>query len=168
MPWLSYLKIFTFLFLVLIKNFSHFCFPFKFFQPTGFSAIEIRQAFLGFFVSIFQNYKEYIDKDGFRSNDFLAHGLNSISNNALQYMEQIIKTQMFQSFVDERYNCPNDAEVMFFDDSIAAKLNRSTKNAITNISLGRTVKKQTTFLNDTTYRVRKKKLLPQLRNYFIL
>ena len=64
-------------------------------------------------------------------------------------MESITKTQMFEAFLEDRRSCPNDPEVLFFDESITAKQNRSAKTAISNISMGRTVKKQTTFLDDT-------------------
>jgi dDENN domain len=116
--------------------------------------MEIRQSFLRFFVSIFQNYRDYVDKDKFQSTEFLANGIHGISQNALKFVESTIQTQMFQAFLDERCCCPNDAEVRFFDECITAKQNRSTKKAIHNISLGRTVKKETTFLDDTTYTVR--------------
>ena len=94
-----------------------------------------------------------MDKDGFRTNEFLATGISGITNSSMLFMESVVKTQMFHCFVDERRSCPEDAEVKFFDDSITAKHNRSTKKAITNISMGRTIKKQTNFLNDTAYRV---------------
>ena len=51
---------------------------------------------------------------------------------------------MFQVFTVERRENPRDPEVMFFDDSITAKLNRSKKTALT-----RGGKRETKFLNDT-------------------
>lgn len=47
--------------------------------------------------------------------------------------------QMFERFLEERTANPTQPEVRFFDESIAAKLNRSKTNPI---------KKDTPFLND--------------------
>lgn len=46
---------------------------------------------------------------------------------------------MFERFLEERTTNPTQPEVRFFDESIAAKLNRSKTNPI---------KKDTPFLND--------------------
>lgn len=100
---------------------------------------------------MFQNYRDYIDQDGgFRNNEFLTYCALNVSCNAIPFIQATISTQMFSSFIDERINCPNDTEVLYFDESIMAKQNRSTKKAISNITSGRIVKKQTSFLNDTT------------------
>lgn len=49
---------------------------------------------------------------------------------------------MFHGFTEERGESPHDPEVLFFDHSINAKINRSKKVTLT----GR--KKETSFLND--------------------
>ena len=121
-------------------TFPYFC------QPLGFKADEIRQAFLRFFTSLFQTYRTYIadssaDGDKFKSEEFLT-GLN-LSENSKDCVREILSTQMFHNFVEERRGTPNDPEVMFFDDTINAKLNRSRKVVLT----GR--KKETAFLDDT-------------------
>jgi dDENN domain len=126
---------------------------------------EIRNAFFSFFVSLFQNYKSYMDIDNndnnssnkFRSTDFIIHGIHhgtSTSNNALEFVESIISTQMFEAFLEDRRCCPDDPEVLFFDESITAKHNRSKKQALTNISMGRAMKQSTDFLDDTNHLVR--------------
>ena len=55
---------------------------------------------------------------------------------------------MFQTFLEERRQCPNDPEVLYFDDSINAKFNRSKKATL----IGR--KKDTAFLDDKRSEVR--------------
>lgn len=62
-------------------------------------------------------------------------------------MESVLKTQMFQGFVYERQENPDDPEVRFFDESILAKENRSKKVKF------RGGKKATEFLNDSTGQV---------------
>lgn len=82
-----------------------------------------------------------MDGDKFRSDDFLA-GLN-LPESSAEWVKEILTTQMFHNFVEERCENPNDPEVLFFDDSINAKFNRSKKVVLT----GR--KKETAFLDDT-------------------
>lgn len=54
-------------------------------------------------------------------------------------MSALLDSQIFEKFLEERTADPTQAEVQFFDESIAAKLNRSKTNPI---------KKDTPFLND--------------------
>ena len=54
-------------------------------------------------------------------------------------MSAFLDSQMFERFLEERTATPTPPEVRFFDESIAAKLNRSKTNPI---------KKDTPFLND--------------------
>ena len=104
--------------------------------------MEIRQAFLRFFVSLFRDYRKYLDEEGFRDEEFLD-GLG-LSAGSIAFVKYLLQTQMFHVFADERRENPTDPEVLFFDDSITAKLNRSKKTA-----LSRGGKKETKFLNDT-------------------
>ena len=110
-------------------------------QPPGFNVHEIRQAFLRFFTSLFQTYRTYVVSGDFRATDFLA-SLN-LSECSTEFVQEVLKTQMFQNFVEERVDCPNDPEVLFFDDCINAKFNRSKKATLT------LRKKETAFLDDT-------------------
>lgn len=109
-------------------------------KPTGFSVNGIREGFLRFFVSLFQDYRAYIKKKYFHRSDFVASF--TFSKNVSDYISSITNTQMFQSFITERIYHPNDPEVLFFDDSIKAKQNRSKMNIAR--------KQETAFLNDTT------------------
>lgn len=55
------------------------------------------------------------------------------------FMNAFLDSQMFERFLEERTGNATQPEVRFFDESIAAKLNRSKTNPI---------KKDTPFLND--------------------
>jgi hypothetical protein len=54
---------------------------------------------------------------------------------------------MFDRFLEERQENPKNPVVLFFDESINAKLNRSKKAALTHIGRGGG-KKSTDFLDD--------------------
>ena len=81
------------------------------------------------------------DGDKFKSDEFLA--VLNLSESSTVCVKEILSTQMFYNFVEERCENPNDPEVLFFDDTINAKFNRSKKVVLT----GR--KKETAFLDDT-------------------
>lgn len=65
------------------------------------------------------------------------HELQPESSHA--FMNAFLDSQMFERFLEERTANPTQPEVRFFDESIAAKLNRSKTNPI---------KRDTPFLND--------------------
>ena len=122
-------------------------------DPPGFSTTEIRSAFLRFFVSVFKDYEscllennenELFDEDMFV--DDLHH-----REECLAYLHRVLKTQMFQRFLEERKDNPNQPEIRFFDESIIAKNNRSKKNALK--IAGK--KKPTPFLDDLSGKVTK-------------
>jgi hypothetical protein len=115
------------------------------YQPAGFSSLEIRNAFLRFFVSLFQNYRQFIDRKSFRSAEFLA-STNGTGASTI-FLGHVLKTQMFDRFLEERQENPKNPVVLFFDESINAKLNRSKKAALTHIRRGGG-KKLTNFLDD--------------------
>ena len=81
-----------------------------------------------------------LDGDNFRLDDFLT-ALN-LPDSSTECVKEILSTQMFHNFVEERRENPADPEVLFFDDTINAKFNRSKKVVLT----GR--KKETAFLDD--------------------
>lgn len=98
-----------------------------------------------FFVSLFQNYRQFIDRESFRSAEFLA-STNGTGDNT-NFVGHVLKTQMFDRFLEERQENPRNPVVVFFDESINAKLNRSKKAALTHIGRGGG-KKSTDFLDD--------------------
>ncbi|CAM9247735.1 unnamed protein product, partial [Ectocarpus sp. 8 AP-2014] len=115
--------------------------------PDGFSASEIRAAFLRFFVSIFRGYLAHVvmptssspyPEKLFAKEAFLK-SCGHLPESSHAFMNAFLDSQMFERFLEERTANPTQPEVRFFDESIAAKLNRSKTNPI---------KKDTPFLND--------------------
>ncbi|CAN0413434.1 unnamed protein product, partial [Laminaria digitata] len=116
-------------------------------SPDGFSAAEIRAAFLRFFVSIFRGYLAHVvmptnntlyPEKLFQKEAFLK-SCGHLPESSHVFMSAFLDSQMFERFLEERTANPTPPEVRFFDESIAAKLNRSKTNPI---------KKDTPFLND--------------------
>jgi hypothetical protein len=120
-------------------------------QPNGFSGTAIRNAFLRFFVTIFNRYEQYMtkgfDANLFRSKDFLL-SLNLPSGSQL-FVARVIASQMFQAFLQERKANPTSPSILFFDESIIAKNNRSRKTTLTGGG-----KHKTPFLDDMSGEVR--------------
>jgi hypothetical protein len=94
---------------------------------------------------LFQNYRQFIDRKSFRAAEFLA-STNGTGDNTI-FVGHVLKTQMFDRFLEERQENPKNPVVLFFDESINAKLNRSKKAALTHIGRGGG-KKATDFLDD--------------------
>lgn len=119
-------------------------------KPNGFSGVGIRNAFLRFFVTIFNHYHQYLARGSngtqFRSNDFLLE-LN-LPSSSHHFLARLLSSQMFQAFVQERKRNPTNPSILFFDESIIAKNNRSRK---TTLSTGG--KQKTPFLDDTSGKV---------------
>lgn len=84
----------------------------------------------------------------FRKEAFLSTLGVNYSTRSRRFVANILGTQMFQRFLEERSENPNDAEVLFFDESIVAKNNRSMKRTITKGG-----KQVTPFLSDRTWKV---------------
>ena len=101
-----------------------------------FSAEEIRQAFLRFFVSIFKNYEKFLNLSNnncnhipFSKAEFLLD-CKELSEKSREYLSQVISTQMFERFIEESVNNSEQFEIMFFKESIIQKRNRSKKKAL--------------------------------------
>jgi hypothetical protein len=124
-------------------------------DPSGFDSSEIRNAFLRLFVSIFQSYRHYLDKNGFRSEAFID-SLNC-SERSSEFLHCVVKTQFFSRFLDERIQNPSDPEIRFFDESIIAKINRSKKQTFSKIGRGGG-KRETSFLKDDSNMVCKESI----------
>ena len=99
----------------------------------GLDEAAVRSAFLKFFVAILKTYRKYIvygtsnDPDPltkFRFDEFLAEQ----PADARAFLEELVATQMFSQFVDERalqfVSGDKLRDVVFFDESIDAKMNR--------------------------------------------
>jgi hypothetical protein len=120
-------------------------------EPEGFSSARIRDAFLRFMVSIFVNYKRCLrhnsGHDLFDDEKFLEDFKNS-DPESIDFLQRVVKTQLFQRFLEERQENPGDPEIKFFDESIIAKHNRSKKSTL------KGGKKPTPFLSSEQWKVR--------------
>ncbi|OLL22940.1 DENN domain-containing protein [Neolecta irregularis DAH-3] len=128
---------------------------------TGsFSPDHIRVAFLRTFATLFRNYRRCLDpvppacpksKDDpiytFRTEAFLRSNSSSKENN--DYLSMLMQTQAFSEFIHDRCRKPPDeSEILFFDEVIAAKKNReklslfakSEIKFLSNLKLGRVSK----------------------------
>jgi IQ calmodulin-binding motif len=64
----------------------------------------------------------------FNDNDFIDE--KSVTPAQKYWLSQVLKTQLFQRFLEIRLEDPNDASVLFFDESVIAKNNRSVKKSL--------------------------------------
>ncbi|OQR91311.1 hypothetical protein THRCLA_09040 [Thraustotheca clavata] len=101
------------------------------FSVNAFSQEDIRLAFLRFFVSLLKKYATYLNcatstqtptQPIFDANSFLRDNSDMFSRPFLSIM---IESQMFQRFCEDRLYNPTLNEVVFFDQAINQKLNRS-------------------------------------------
>jgi len=83
---------------------------------------DVEIVFLRFFVKLFRNYKKYVEApseevvEKFKKEEFLAE-----HPDRCEWLREVMETQMFQCFVDERYEFSNktdNLEVLFFDEWI--------------------------------------------------
>ena len=91
----------------------------------------VRDAFLGFFVALLRDYRKYMiypTKENprptsiFKNHDFVASHPTEWGS----FVEELCKTQAFQSFLDARLTPdPEDTDATHFDDAVDQKLNRS-------------------------------------------
>ena len=115
---------------------------------------KIRNAFLVLFISLFKNYRKYLVmptnsemKDSETTEDFFrkdAFTADSESDTRI-FLKQVVYSQAFSQFILKRTGeSEDDYEVLFFDESIKSKLNRSKL---------RFTKEATPFLNETSYQI---------------
>eukprot|EP00762_Andalucia_godoyi_P002307 ANDGO_07626.mRNA.1 DENN domain and WD repeat-containing protein SCD1 len=107
-----------------------------------FSSKSIQEAFLRFFVSLFLKYRTYLKNDKDFENPFDTKSfMVDLSSQGRKFMDGFVGTQMFLQFCHERMDdsLSKSPEVVFFDESIDAKMNRS---------LLQIRKKATPFLSD--------------------
>jgi hypothetical protein len=121
-------------------------------EPQGFSSARIRYAFLRFTVTIFVNYKRCLrhnsGNDLFDEEKFLDD-FKSSDPESIEFLQRVLKTQLFQRFLEERQENPGDPGIRFFDESIIAKNNRWKKLTL------KGGKKPTPFLSSEQWKVRK-------------
>lgn len=106
-----------------------------------------------FFVSLLQNYRLYMSETEFRDKEFVDS--LALTPGCADFVRRMLKTQLFDRFIEERREV-EDPEVKLFDESIAAKINRSKKTVLTNIgrplSTRRAASAPTEFLHSSVVR----------------
>ena len=115
-------------------------------EPEGFSVVGIRNAFLRFTVATFADYQDSLlensGRDLFDGEKFVE---DVGSRRGSMFLKNVLRTQLFQRFLEERKDNPEIPEIRFFDESIIAKRNRSKRT-----TLAKGGKKPTPFLDDRT------------------
>jgi hypothetical protein len=113
---------------------------------------NIRKAFLRFTVATFCDYEEFLLPGGQRRLFDEKKIMSDLGFDvgSLQFLNNVVQTQLFQHFLEERKENPETPEIRYFDEAIIAKLNRSKKATMANGG-----KRPTPFLNDTTWRITK-------------
>ncbi|KAJ0405219.1 hypothetical protein ATCC90586_001171 [Pythium insidiosum] len=129
---------------------------------------RIRKAFLRFFVTLLKKYASYVTAGSsqgtsstsskaidslFDSESFLRDVSDTTSK---PFISQLLSTQMFDRFVEDRVFNPQLSEVLFFDQSINQKLNRS-------LTLGKK-KYDCSFLDDKSDDIRETFIAPPPSN----
>ena len=119
-------------------------------EPDGFSSADVRNAFLRFIVTVFVNYERFLLTDSgrhlFDEEKFLDS--QNLDMESRSFLQRVLESQMFQRFLEERNEAPEDPEIRFFDESIIAKHNRSKATTLTTGG-----KKKTPFLDDESWKV---------------
>jgi hypothetical protein len=100
----------------------------------------VRRAFFRSFVSLFMRYRDFVvypssaaqaaattEPSSARNRRFDKEGfLATVPSDSRAIVEQLMTTQAFANFIDDRIQPERDAvDVVFLDESIDAKLNRS-------------------------------------------
>ncbi|OWZ22684.1 hypothetical protein PHMEG_0002564 [Phytophthora megakarya] len=129
-------------------------------DTDNFSTEGIRKAFLRFFVTLLKKYASYVVTHGtprpsalFDSKRFLQDNSDVQSR---PFISQLIATQMFDRFIEDRAFNQQLPEVLFFDQSINQKLNRS-------LSIGKK-KYDCSFLDDRSDEIQETFIAPPPSN----
>eukprot|EP00761_Pharyngomonas_kirbyi_P001479 gb/GECH01001483.1/.p1 GENE.gb/GECH01001483.1/~~gb/GECH01001483.1/.p1 ORF type:complete len:929 (+),score=128.64 gb/GECH01001483.1/:1-2787(+) len=117
---------------------------------------DVRQVFLRFFVSLFRRYRSFVLDENEASHGFelpfnKEGFIKESSQSARSFVRKMVETQGFQRFIFDRIEGVNTWERILFDESIEAKANRS---------IFVIHKRDTPFLNDTTYRITRTVVAP--------
>lgn len=86
---------------------------------------SVQEAFLRFYVSMLRDYGKYVfvrkDNKSFKTQAFI----DSQKADYRHFLREFCETQQFDCFVTKRMYEPNASDIIFFDQSIQAKKNRS-------------------------------------------
>ncbi len=94
---------------------------------------KIRDSFLRVFVSIFRQYRDFIDERKINDPNFEKYFnkkkfLESLAKDYKPFVSQFIQTQIFQRFLDKKANPQRTEDMLqnrYFDENITCKSNRS-------------------------------------------
>ena len=88
---------------------------------------RVQEAFLRFFVALFKDYRKFLtppdgkEPGSFNKEEFIA----SQKPENQPFLAGLCESQQFEDYVTKRLYSPGEPDVIFFDQSIDAKLNRS-------------------------------------------
>ena len=104
---------------------------------------RVQEAFLRFFVAVLKDYRRFLDTSGDISSQNTAPNasdwlqrtqqrsfhrdsfIRSQKSENVPFLQQLTMTQQFDDFITKRLYSPKMPDIIFFDQSIDAKLNRS-------------------------------------------
>ncbi|CAG8470634.1 5561_t:CDS:10 [Ambispora gerdemannii] len=132
--------------------------------PACFNEAKVQDSFIRVFASLLRNYRAYMPNGNIRNNgngksvisetskdlcedEFFQKEifLKNVDREAKPFLSCLMDSQAFSQFIHERLARPaDDPEILFFDESITAKLNRSK------LKLS---KEATRFLDDASYAI---------------
>ena len=83
----------------------------------------VQETFLSYFATMLRDYKRFIDRNTttFRTKDFLK----SQRQDFKPFLKVFLDTQLFDSFITKALFSPHEPDILFFNQSITAKKNRS-------------------------------------------
>ncbi|KAL3906114.1 MAG: hypothetical protein SGILL_009404, partial [Bacillariaceae sp.] len=118
-------------------------------QDSDLSVVSIRSAFLRLTVTTFYEYEEFVEPGHQRRlfNEKKIMADLGLDTGSMEFLNNVVQTQLFQHFLAERKENPETPEIRYFDEAIIAKLNRSKKLTMANGG-----KRPTPFLKDNTWK----------------
>jgi pentatricopeptide repeat protein len=87
---------------------------------------RVQSGFLRFFTALFKGYRKYLQQAGPNRFSFDRVGfLASQKSERSDFLVELTATQQFDDFMTRRMYSPGEPDLIFFDQSVNAKLNRS-------------------------------------------
>lgn len=108
--------------------------------PTTFDADKVRAAFVRVHASLLDGYRQYLKPSPPNTDSIFVYDRSShirdIESSRNQFMREIVDTQAFASFIDDRCTkAVTDPEIMLFDHILLARHNRSKKSLFSKTSV---------------------------------
>ena len=109
----------------------------------------VQESFLRFYVTMLKDYRRFLTPLSNKvsstrwsgNRDFqMEEFISSQQSDVKPFLQELCETQQFDDFITKRIYSPHEADVIFFDESITAKSNRSKMTI---------KKKKTTFLHSS-------------------